>query len=115
MLEYWYKEKRTLVDFRRGPLGDYFDDFAAYLKAKGYSHSSARGVLGKCCQFNAYLIERGISRSTELSESLLDSFLEMQQANVLATGSRYVTKANMRPALMRPSKPPTPTSKSIWK
>jgi integrase/recombinase XerD len=99
MLEYWYKEKRTLVDFRRGPLGDYFDDFAAYLKAKGYSHSVARGVLGKCCQFNAYLIERGISRSTELSESLLDSFLEMQQANVLATGSRYVTNANMRPAL----------------
>ncbi|MGO8927925.1 MAG: hypothetical protein ACLQU3_13695 [Limisphaerales bacterium] len=37
MLEYWYKEKRTLVDFRRGPLGPHFDGFAAYLKAKGYS------------------------------------------------------------------------------
>jgi len=32
MLEFWYKEKRTLVDFRRGPLSPYFDGFAAYLK-----------------------------------------------------------------------------------
>ena len=28
MLEFWYKEKRTLVDFRRGPLGPYFDGMA---------------------------------------------------------------------------------------
>jgi site-specific recombinase XerD len=99
MLEYWYQEKRTLVDFRRGPLGDYFDGFAAYLKAKGYSHSSARGVLGKCCQFNAYLIERGISRSTELSESLVDSFLEVYHADIVATGSRYSPRADTRLAL----------------
>lgn len=30
MLEYWYKEKRTPVDFRRGPLGAHFDGFGAY-------------------------------------------------------------------------------------
>ena len=29
MLEYWYKERRTLVDFRRGPLGPYFDGLSA--------------------------------------------------------------------------------------
>jgi hypothetical protein len=34
-LEYWFKERRTLIDFRRGPLGSYVDGFAAYLKAKG--------------------------------------------------------------------------------
>ena len=37
MLEYWYKERRTLVDFRRGPLGPYFDGFAARLKERGYT------------------------------------------------------------------------------
>jgi len=36
MLEYWYKERRTMVDFRRGPLGPYFDGFAAHLKEEGY-------------------------------------------------------------------------------
>jgi len=30
MLEYWFKEKRTMVDFRRGPIGPYFDRFAAH-------------------------------------------------------------------------------------
>ena len=31
MLEYWFKERRTLVDFRRGLLGLHIDGFAAYL------------------------------------------------------------------------------------
>jgi hypothetical protein len=61
MLEHRYKEKRTLVDFRRGPLGPHFDGFAAYLKAKKYSHDFGKSVLGKCCQFNWFLIERGIT------------------------------------------------------
>ena len=61
MLEHWYKEKRTLIDFRRGPLGPHFDGFAAYLKSKGYSHSTATGILGRSCQFNSFLIERGIA------------------------------------------------------
>ena len=47
MLEYWYKEKRTLVDFRRGPLGPHFDGFAARLKAEDYSPDGAKTVLNK--------------------------------------------------------------------
>jgi len=57
MLEFWYKEKRTLIDFRRGPLGPYFDGLAAELKAGGYSPSTAKVVLGKCCLFNYFLIQ----------------------------------------------------------
>lgn len=38
MLEFWYKEKRSLVDFRRGPLGPHFDGFAAHLKARDYAN-----------------------------------------------------------------------------
>ena len=34
MLEHYYKERRSLVDFRRGPLGPYFDGFAAYLDTR---------------------------------------------------------------------------------
>ena len=47
MLEYWYKEKRTLVDFRSGSLGPHFDGFAAHLKAKEFSSHWGMEVLGK--------------------------------------------------------------------
>ena len=30
-LEYWFKERRTVSEFRRGPLGSHFDGFAACL------------------------------------------------------------------------------------
>ena len=74
MLEYWFREKRTLVDFRRGPLGPHFDSFAAHLRAKGYSLQWGSEILGKCCQFNAFLIERGITNCKQLTESLVDLF-----------------------------------------
>jgi len=45
MLEYWYKDRRTLVDFRRGPLGPYFDGFAALLKRRGYARHGAQSSL----------------------------------------------------------------------
>ena len=96
MLEYFYKEKRTLVDFRRGPLGQHFDDFAAHLKAKRYSLRSAVGVLGKCCQFNAFLIERRISSVAQLSDDLVNSFLEAYHAQSRTTGSKYSPKADAR-------------------
>jgi hypothetical protein len=76
-LEYWFRERRTVNDFRRGPLGSHFDGFAAYLKAEGYSCSRATEILGKCCQLNAFLVDRGITKCEELSESLLDSFLDV--------------------------------------
>ena len=37
-------EKRTLVDFRRGPLGPYFDRFAAHLKERGYVAGAATEI-----------------------------------------------------------------------
>jgi hypothetical protein len=61
-LEYWFKERRILINFRRGPLGSHFDGFAAYLKAKGFSHHRGVQILGKCCQFNAFLIDQGITK-----------------------------------------------------
>ena len=96
MLESYYKEKRTLVDFRRGPLGPHFDGFAAHLQAKGYSHSTGTGILGRACQFNAFLIERGIAKAHEITESLLDSFLEAYFAPVRAAGPQYSPQADTR-------------------
>ena len=75
MLEYWFKEKRTLVDFRRGLLGPHFDGFAAYLQAKGYSHHTGSELLAKCCQFNAFLLEQRVARCAQLDESHVDAFL----------------------------------------
>ncbi|MBP2671212.1 MAG: integrase family protein [candidate division NC10 bacterium] len=99
MLEYWYRERRTLVDFRRGPLGPYFDGFAAYLKARGYTSSPAHGILSKCCQFNAFLIERGISRCREVPHAFAEPFLEAYHGPALAVGSQYVPSGGTRRAL----------------
>jgi hypothetical protein len=99
MLEYWYQDRRTLVDFRRGPLGPYFDGFAASLKAKGYSRSNAVGFLSKCCQFNAFLIERGIARCRQLPEPFLEPFLDAYHSHVVAAGSKYAPPGDARRAL----------------
>ena len=60
MLEYFYKEQRTLTDFRRGPLGPHFDGFSRRLKESGYSSSAGLDILRQCCQFNVFLIEKDI-------------------------------------------------------
>ena len=101
MLEYWFNEKRTLVDFRRGPIGPHFDGFAAYLKAKGYSRSWARGLLGKCCQFNGFLIERRITACDELAETLIDPFLDLYLDNTRSAGTYYSPRIVTRGALKR--------------
>jgi integrase/recombinase XerD len=101
MLEYWYKEKRTLVDFRRGPLGPHFDAFAAYLKTKGYARHSGGALLGKCCQFNAFLIERGIMAASELDESLIDAFLEVYLVNPQTSAANKFARAEVQRALKR--------------
>jgi len=98
MLEYFTKEKkRTLVDFRRGPLGQHFDDFAAHLKAKRIT-PFAVGVLGKCCQFQCLLIERRISSVAQLRMISSTRSLKPIHAQSRATGSK-----NTRPRLTRAS------------
>jgi integrase/recombinase XerD len=100
-LELWFKERRTLVDFRRGPFGSHFDGFAAYLKAAGYSRPRALQILAKCCQFNAFLIDRGFTSCERLSEPLIDSFLDVSLENFRTTADSYSPRANVRVALKR--------------
>jgi integrase/recombinase XerD len=100
-LEYWFKERRTLIDFRRGPLGSYVDGFAAYLKAKGYSYNWGRKILGMCCQFNAFLIDQGITKCDDLSESLIDSFLDVYFKDVRTTSAFYSPRPNAQALLKR--------------
>jgi len=126
MLEHWYKEKRTLVDFRRDPLGPHFDGFAAYLKAKKYSHDFGRSVLGKCCQFNWFLIERGVTSANEIREPLINSFLEAYYAPPRTTGPKYSPQGDTRLSLKhlfaylaeanlwRPPKPEAVTMPYTW-
>jgi len=79
MLEHYYKERRTLVDFRRGPLGPYFDGFAAYLKTRGYAHHHTKTILGRCCLFNTYLMDHGITNCRRVTRSLIEPFLNLYQ------------------------------------
>lgn len=101
MLEYWYKEKRTLVDFRRGPLGPFLDGFGDDLKAKGYTVLYGQNILGKCCQFNSYLIERGIQSIRKLDESLIETFLDVYMVNTQATCAHYAPRSLARGFLKR--------------
>lgn len=76
MLEFWFREKRTPVDFRRGPLGTHFDGFAAYLQAKGYAHHTGSEMLAKCCQFNGFLLEQRVTHCNQLGEAHVTAFLK---------------------------------------
>jgi len=73
MLEHWYKERRTLVDFRRGPLG-LTSMVCAYLKAKGYAFSSGAHPCANCL-FNDFLAEKEWP-TAKTPESLIDDFLD---------------------------------------
>jgi hypothetical protein len=100
-LEYWFKERRTLIDFRRGTLGSHFDGFAAYLRAEGYSHNWGRKILGTCCQFNAFLIDRGVTKCDDISESVIDSFLDVYLENIRTTSAFYSPRSNAQAQVKR--------------
>ena len=91
MLEYWFKERRTLVDFRRGPLGPYFDGLAARLKERGYSHNHGCHILAKCCLFNSFLVDQGITRSKEIRAAHFQAFMDAYFADFRTT-SCYVAR-----------------------
>lgn len=99
MLEFWFKDKRTLVDFRRGLLGPHFDGFGAFLQAKGYSQHHGRTVLAKCCQFNNFLLEQGVSRPDQLDESRVDAFLKAYFAHLPNPARGYSPYGTARGAL----------------
>ncbi len=85
MLEYWFEDYRTLVDFQRGPLGPYFDGFAAHLKEAGYSMFRGRCILSRGRLFNGWLMDKGISRCNQISESHVESFLDEYVKRIRST------------------------------
>jgi integrase/recombinase XerD len=99
MLEYWFKEKRTLVDFRRGLLGPHFDGFAAYLQAKGYARHTGCELLAKCCQFNGFLLEQRVARCDQLGEAHGEAFLEAYYAHLSDSVRGYSPRRTVRRAI----------------
>jgi integrase/recombinase XerD len=99
MLESWFKEKRTLVDFRRGLLGPYFDGFAAYLQAKGYARHTGRELLAKCCQFNGFLLEQRVERCDQLCAVHVEAFLQAYYAHLSEPVHGYSPRRTVRRAL----------------
>jgi hypothetical protein len=66
-----------------------------------FSENWGSRTLAKCCLFNAFLIDQGITRCEELSESLIDSFLDVYFENFRTTGAYYATRTNARGMLKR--------------
>jgi len=99
MLEYFYKEKRTLVDFRRGPLGPFFDGFAAQLKKAGYCQHTCQNALGQCCTYNAFLIEKGITRARSITSALAETFVAEYVAHIKSPDGLFVATRNLRRSL----------------
>lgn len=98
-LEYWYRERRTLIDFRRGPLGPYFDSFATALKKNDYYHTYGRSILGVCCQFNWYLIDRSITRANDITEDLIEPFLDAALSGIRSSSDHYTPRGSVRSRL----------------
>jgi site-specific recombinase XerD len=101
MLEYWFKEKRTLVDFRRGVLGPHFDGFAAYLQARGYARHTGSVILAKCCQFNAFLLDQGLLRCDQIRQAHVDAFIDAYYAHVSQPPHRYYDPVRTVQAALR--------------
>ena len=101
MLEYWYKERRSLVDFRRGPLGPIFDGFAAWLKERGYSQDTGRAILGKCCLFNSYLIDQGVTKCKNITPAHREAFLDCHLADFRTTSGLTNQRAALKGQLNR--------------
>lgn len=99
MLEYWFKDKRTLVDFRRGLLGVHFDGFAAYLQARGYARHTGCELLAKCCQFNAFLLEQHVLSCDRLGTGHVEAFLQAYYAHVSDSAYGYSPIRTVRRAI----------------
>ena len=101
MLEYWYKDRRTLLDFRRGPLGPYFDGFAAHLKQAGYSKGAGCCILSRGCFFNGWLVDTGISRCSQVDETHIEPFLHVFFEGIRSANLSYDPKQAARNSLKR--------------
>ena len=99
MLEYWFKEKRTLVDFRRDLLGVHFDGFAAYLQAKGYARHTGCELLAKCCQFNAFLLEQRVERCDQICAARVEAFPKAYYAHLPEPVYGYSPRRTVRRAI----------------
>jgi len=99
MLEYSFKEKRPLVDFRRGLLGVHFDGFAAYLQAKGYAHHTGCELLAKCCQFNAFLLEQLVERCDQICAAHVEAFRQAYYAHLPELVYGYSPRRTVRRAI----------------
>jgi hypothetical protein len=60
---------------------------SAYLKANRYSYDFGKSVLGKCCQFNWFLIERGITSANGIREPLNGTLRVAGEVSLLARQS----------------------------
>ena len=75
MLETYYEDKRALSNYRREPLGPYFDGFADYFTKKGYAQSSLPKMFKRCSRFNVFLMDRGISNAQSINRLWVEHFL----------------------------------------
>jgi integrase/recombinase XerD len=85
-----------MVDFRRGPLGPFFDGLAARLKERGYSHARATAILSKGCLFNSFLIDQGITRYKMITPAHVETFLDASLANIRTTSQYYSPRISVR-------------------
>lgn len=73
MLESYFVTPKTLKRLRSGPSAPYIDGFAAMLKEKGYSHSTAIRYLRVAAHLGYFLLSQGKSL-TDVNTTTPDSF-----------------------------------------
>lgn len=74
-MEQFYKDPRTPLRMREGPLGAYVDDLARQLSEEGYARASARYALQLVADVGRWMVRRKIV-AAQLTPEHLECYLE---------------------------------------
>ncbi len=74
-MEQFYKDPRTPLRMREGPLGEYVDDLGQQLSKEGYARASARYALQLVAALGRWMVRRKIVAG-QLTPEHLDRYLE---------------------------------------
>ncbi len=85
MLELYFSKPTRIRQLRRGPLAPQIDSLAADLHRQGYSHRTARNVLGMASKLSCFARILGVTHPEEIDRALIDRFLGEE----LATEGRF--------------------------
>jgi site-specific recombinase XerD len=95
----FFSNPETLLRLRRGPLGDYLDQYAVWLSEQGFCRVHARLQLVQIADFSLWLDKRGLT-IINIQPATIDSFIEDRRRRVKPRAERSTLQRFLK--LVRP-------------